>query len=415
MERPVDANAHEGNPITSEYDRKRLEKIFILDADVHVDDAPERLAPYCEMPWRKALEMAAAKPSSYFDIPGYSPNSSISYFAAFPGGHDGSRTVRTVGQLREALDAMFIDAAVIFPDNLLKIAMLPQADYACAIARAYNAWIVEEWCLKMPGIVGCIIAAPHDPAASAEEIRRYAGAPGIAGVYLPSTAVLHLWWDRRYDPIFTAAQEADLPVALHSVSVVHPNYPFNVQQLDTVMAQHTLTHPVSMMANIASMITSGVPIRFPELRIGCVEAGISWIPFIRNRLDKEYIVRRREVPFLRNRPSSYLDSFYFATQPIEEPENPRDLVDIVRLFNGERRTMFASDWSHLDFDHPRALINAGFEQEVLEDIMGKNALRFFRIDPATAGISDRLNADDRTDNRDRNGELSHTIVVNADA
>jgi hypothetical protein len=42
-------------------------------------------------------------------------------------------------------------------------------------------------------------------------------------------------------------------------------------------------------------------VRFPRLRIGVTEAGISWMPFVCNRLDKEYLERRREVPFLTER------------------------------------------------------------------------------------------------------------------
>ena len=36
-----------------------------------------------------------------------------------------------------------------------------------------------------------------------------------------------------------------------------------------------------------------------------------------NRLDKEYLDRRREVPFLEEWPSHYLREMYFATQPVE--------------------------------------------------------------------------------------------------
>ena len=50
------------------------------------------------------------------------------------------------------------------------------------------------------------------------------------------------------------------------------------------------------------------------------ESGISWMPFLCNRLDKEYLERRREVPFLTERPSHYVKRIYVATQPIEEPE-----------------------------------------------------------------------------------------------
>jgi hypothetical protein len=32
--------------------KERLEDILVVDCDVHVNETPGALAPYCEMPWR---------------------------------------------------------------------------------------------------------------------------------------------------------------------------------------------------------------------------------------------------------------------------------------------------------------------------------------------------------------------------
>jgi hypothetical protein len=50
-----------------------------------------------------------------------------------------------------------------------------------------------------------------------------------------------------------------------------------------------------------------------------MEAGISWMPFLMMRLDKEFSEGRRVVPFLKRRPSEYLRDVRVGTQPIEEP------------------------------------------------------------------------------------------------
>jgi uncharacterized protein len=171
-----------------------------------------------------------------------------------------------------------------------------------------------------------------------------------------------------------------LPVLLHSVTVIHPVFPWQIQGFDTEMARHTIAHPFAVMANLVSMITTGVPVRFPDLQIAFIEAGVSWVPFIMNRLDKEYIERRREVPFLEQRPSHYIRKFYFGTQPVEEPENPEDLVTLIKLYGGEETTMFASDWPHHDFDHPRKVFQLPMSAEGRRKIMGENAMRFFKID-----------------------------------
>ncbi|HEX4214413.1 MAG TPA: amidohydrolase family protein [Candidatus Dormibacteraeota bacterium] len=357
----------------------RLEDLLIVDADVHVHDTPRDLIPYCDMPWRVSLENIKDAHENYLDIPNFSPGGTT-YQPAWPTSHEKGRTVLSAEQMRRELDAIFVDIAVLFPDNLLKLPVLAHSEYAAAIARAYNAWIVDQWCRPGRGLLGCLVACPQEPEDAAAEIRKYARHPGIVGVYLPCAGVDPLWGHKCYDPIYGAAEEAGLPVLLHSVTVVHPVFPHNTHGFATDIARHTVSHTFAIMANVIDMITTGVPVRFPNLRVAVTESGISWVPFVMNRLDKEYLEKRREVPYLTERPSHYLRRFYYATQPIEEPENLRELVTLVDLYKGEDQTVFASDWPHHDFDHPTKLLQVPFPEEVRRKIFGENALRLFRID-----------------------------------
>jgi uncharacterized protein len=366
--------------VTGQKERKeKLEDILIVDCDVHVHESPGELAPYCDMPWRKALENVADVEEYYLDIPGFSPGMTW-YEARFPSGHEGRRMVHTAEQMRAELSEIHVDIAVLFPDHLLKLAMITQADYAAALARAYNAWLLETWCSQEKGLLGCVIACPQDPEDAAREIRRYAREPGIAGVYLPCAGLDPLWGHRRYDPIYEAAQETDLPVLLHSVTVVHPVFPFNLHVFETEFGRHICGHTFSIMANLVHMISAGVPVRYPDLRVALTEVGISWVPFLMNRMDKEYLERRREIPILEERPSYYMKKFYYATQPVEEPENLQDLVTLMNLYDGEDTTIFASDWPHHDFDHPSKVHQIPFTNEVRRKVFGENALRLFKLD-----------------------------------
>ena len=125
-----------------------------------------------------------------------------------------------------------------------------------------------------------------------------------------------------------------------------------------------------MAANLVHMIESGVPVRFPRLRIAFTEAGISWVPWVMMRMDKEFIERRRDVPFLTEPPSHYVKQMWFATQPIEEPEHMRDVAALIDLFDGENQVVFASDWPHHDFDHPSKVLQIPVAEDVQAKIMG---------------------------------------------
>lgn len=350
---------------------------LVVDLDVHIHESPAALAPYCEQPWRESLEYIATLPERYLDIPGFAP--SITPWPLFSGG-DRKSTVFTPQELRRDLDAMGINVAVLFPDALLLHANIRPAPYAVAVARAYNRWLVEEWLDSgETGLVGAIIAPHHDPRAAADEIRRYATHPDVRAVYLPCTAVEPLYGARWYDPVYDAAQEANLAVLLHAVTAIHPIFPFNMQAFDTVFGVHSLIHGVSMAANLVHLIEGGVPVRFPNLRIAFTEAGISWVPWIAMRMDKEYLERRQDVPFLTERPSHYVERMWFSTQPVEEPERLGDFATLLGLFGGENNVVFASDWPHHDFDHPRKLLQLPISRDAKVKIMGLNALRLLGI------------------------------------
>jgi predicted TIM-barrel fold metal-dependent hydrolase len=356
-----------------------LDDVFVVDADVHAHETPTELAPFAEPAWRKAVENAARIPRRYLDVPTYAPGGGGPLPGASLPNLRGAREeiVWNAAQMRRELDLFAIDAAVIFPDFFLKIAGLPNPDYAAALARAYHRWIAEKWVDQDNDLYGVIIAVHQDPAAAVKEIERWAGHPRFVAVFLPTCQVYPLWGHRRYNRVLAAAQAADLPVALHSVSGSSWGFPFNVEQFTTAPTGHTASHVFAMMSNLMSFIENGIPVRYPRLRILFTEAGLTWVPFLRMRLDKEFTEQRRVWPFYDDLPSRWIDQMYFATQPIEEPPRGQDLVDLIRIYNGENTTLFASDWPHHDFDHPRAAFNLPLSDEAKRKLMGLNAVQVF--------------------------------------
>jgi predicted TIM-barrel fold metal-dependent hydrolase len=236
---------------------------------------------------------------------------------------------------------------------------------------------MEEWLLLEDGLYGVLLACPQNPDDSAREIERYGKERKIVGVYLPTAGVNPLWGHRKYDAIFAAAEAADLPVMLHSVTLVSPAFPCQLDQFENHFARQVLSHSFAMMANLTSIMHTGVPARYPRLRVVFTEAGISWVPYMMWRMDTYHREYRRMVPVLEQRPSEYMkDRMWFATQPVEEPDDPAHLVDTIRHI-GEDRILFASDWPHHDFDHPRAINRLPMPPETKRKILGENALKLF--------------------------------------
>ncbi|MFN8677252.1 MAG: amidohydrolase family protein [Thermomicrobiales bacterium] len=350
--------------------------MVVVDVDIHVNDTPDALAPYCDPPWQASLEELAGANYPYLQVPGFAPN--LRPDPPIPGQHP-SRSVHNAAQMRAELSVIGVDIGILFPDHMLLMAAVPNIEYATFLGRAYNRWLQAEW-LNEPGMYGVILASPQNPEAAAAEIRKYAQDRRFVGVYLPTAGVNPLWGHRKYDPIFATAQEVNLPVCLHSVTIVSPAFPCQLDQFENHFARQVLSHSFAMMANMTSIMHSGVMARYPELRVVFTEAGIAWAPYMMWRMDKYYHEYRRQLPFLTQRPSEYIrERMWFATQPIEEPDDPKDLVATIEQIGGPERILFASDWPHHDFDHPRAIMKLPMSREAKRLIMGENALRLFNI------------------------------------
>ena len=362
--------------VTQRLKRLTLDDVLVIDADVHAHETPDKIHPYIDPEWRPALDNAAKVKHRYLNIPGYAPTHTTGGVGTFPSTR-GSRVeiVWDAAQMRRELDEFYIDAAVIFPDHFLKIAGVPHAGYAAGLMRAFHRWIDTEWLAEDNGLYGVITAIPQDIDEAVREIDRYARNDRWVGVFLPTCQVYPMWGNEKYFPIFERAQYYDLPVILHSVSGQASGFPFNVEQFSTVYTNHTASHVMAMMANMMNMLETNVPLRFPDLRVCFAESGLAWVPWLRMRLDKEYGENRNAWPAYTDRPSKWIKKFYFATQPVEEPENRQDLVDLIRIFDGDDTTVFASDWPHHDFDHPRAVFDLPVTDLIKRNYMGANALR----------------------------------------
>jgi uncharacterized protein len=357
---------------------KRLRALKVVDLDVHLFETPGELAPHCAQPWRTTLEYFATLPELYLGAPGFAPY--LDAWPDFPPGVARRATVGTPATMRRDLDDLGIDIGLLIPDCLLLHAAIRQTDYAVELGRAYNRWLVEEWLADDNGLHGAVLAPHHDPVAAAEEIRRYAGHPRVSAVYLPTCCVEPLYGHRRYDPVYDAAQETGLPLVLHSATAVHPTFPFNLHGFDTLLSVHALSHPLAQMANMTSLLESGVPVRFPGVKFIYTEGGVAWVPAFMIRLDREFVSMRREWALLEDRPSVYIgQSMFFSTQPLEEPERMADLATYIGLL-GEDNVVYASDWPHLDFDHPLKALQIPLSDDALAKIMGGTAARLLAIE-----------------------------------
>jgi predicted TIM-barrel fold metal-dependent hydrolase len=151
-----------------------------------------------------------------------------------------------------------------------------------------------------------------------------------------------------------------------------PGYPTHYIEWHTCLS-------LGFQSHLVSFITEGVFERFPEFRIVLVEGGVSWLPALMWRLDAEYKALRFEVPWLKQRPSEYLrDHVRMTSQPLERPDNDKQLLQVLEMMDAEHILMFASDYPHWDFDSPRHAFPK-LPELMQRRIFSDNAREFYKL------------------------------------
>jgi predicted TIM-barrel fold metal-dependent hydrolase len=134
-----------------------------------------------------------------------------------------------------------------------------------------------------------------------------------------------------------------------------------------------------LQGTITSLIFEGVFERFPKLRVVLIEGGFTWAPALAWRMDRAWERMRAEVPHLKRPPSEYLrEHVWFTTQPIEEPETPDHLAEMIDWL-GWDRLMFSTDYPHWDFDDPRFVFKIKLTDERKAKVFRDNARAFYRL------------------------------------
>jgi predicted TIM-barrel fold metal-dependent hydrolase len=175
----------------------------------------------------------------------------------------------------------------------------------------------------------------------------------------------------------------DLPVAIHpgneGVGITGPTNATGYAS--SYMEWHT-TLVTSYISHLVSLITEGVFQKFPTLKFVMVEGGLSWLPPLMWRLDKNWKALRLQHPWLVEKPSTYIQRHVrLTTQPIEEPEDPKHLKAILEMFDVEHMVMFSSDFPHWDGDTVDFAARP-FSQDQRPHVLSETARELYKL-PAT--------------------------------
>jgi len=345
----------------------------IIDADVHsVVPNVKTLYPYLSEYWRRYIDISGfTRPPTNHAPSGGPRGDSIP-----PGGGPAGSDVAFMRQ--QLLDQWNIQYAVLNP-SYHGVAWLANIHLAGALATAVNEWTVEHWLERDPRFRSSIIVAPQDPIGAAREIDRAMQHRGFVQILLPSSSEAP-YGKPRYRPIHEAAARHGLPIGIHLGMATETTPPPSPNGwFSYYLEMHAISGTMSAMAHTTSFVCEGVFKEFPSLKVVMIECGMSWVPTVMWRLDKDWKGLRHEVPWVERKPSEYIrEHFHSTTQPIEEPERPEHLQQILDMIDNDRFFIFATDYPHWDFDSPDHALSA-IRRDLRPKIFYDNARELYRL------------------------------------
>jgi len=247
-------------------------------------------------------------------------------------------------------------------------------DLSAAFCRAINNWIKAEWLDRDPRLRASIVVPPHSADLAVEEIERIA--PDHRFVQILLLAMTELPLGRRQNwPIYRAAEAHGLPIGIHAGSSFR--HPPSAGGWPSYYLEDYVSQSQGFAAALNSLVTEGVFVKFPDLKVVLIESGVTWLPASLWRLDKTWRGVRAETPWLEQLPTETVRNHIRLTlQPFDAPPTEAQLRTLLEQLGSDRMLLFSSDYPHWHFDGDEALL-PGLPAELIHKICIENPLETY--------------------------------------
>jgi uncharacterized protein len=345
----------------------------VVDADVHVNvPSIDVLRPFLAQPWIEYVsETGFEAPPQTPTL--YPPGAATTVAARWrrSDGRPPASDLETVQ--RDLLDPFNVECAVL--NCYWGVEQIRHPDFALALARAVNDWLIAEWLDRDDRLRASIVVPGTVPAEAAAEIDRVGSHPGFVQVLLPVRSS-RLYGQRLWHPVWEAIVRNDLVAGIHYGGV--PDGPPSAAGFSSWFLEDYVAHMQVFQSQLTSLIAEGVFEKFPAARVALLEGGFTWLGPMMWRLNKEWKGLRREIPWVKRLPSETIrERVKLSTQPLDAGGGDR-LGYAVEWLGSEDMLMYASDYPHGHADTVACLLDV-LPQDARVKVMGENARSHYRI------------------------------------
>jgi len=265
--------------------------------------------------------------------------------------HPGAQTRPTTPELRLAdLDRDGVDAEIIYGCLMIND-LIADGEHRAWANKVYNDWAADFAKRADPNRVFPLAVIPNnDPLVAAAEVRRCVRM-GLKGGDLAFKRMVVPLYHHDWYPLWEAAAECQFPISFHSTGFKGLRAPDTPQMEREYLLEWRLVRSALFqldgMEVLVSLITSGACEQYPEFKFILGESGVTWIPYVLDRLDTEYEDRARGLSF------SMKPSDYFRRQGYTTYQQDQYIEPIIPLV-GEDNILWGADYPHPDCIWPES-------------------------------------------------------------
>ncbi len=356
----------------------------VIDGDGHVMEDWQTLLEYMPEPYRRIGRFRGRI------FPPLDHLHSGTLYRVVPGAF---RQVGVDGWM-DFMDDVGIEKAVLYTTEGLAFGKVIDSEFAVDVARAYNNWLSDAYLSKSTRFQGLGLIPLQEPEEAVKELRRIVTELGFCGAVIPSTGFKGHLGSKEYWPVYAEAHRLGCCLGIHGGA--HES--LGMDYLTPFAPVNGLGHPFGLMIAFAGIIFNGILDKFPNVRIGFMEGGVSWLQTCLERFDRSWETHiqndsRRECIQLKSGEtvSSHIQRHIDAGRLFVGCEGTEPTLNQMIKTVGNKPFVFSSDFPHeVNNDRCKHEINEIAENKDLTDddkeaILHRNAERMYAIGPATSG------------------------------
>jgi predicted TIM-barrel fold metal-dependent hydrolase len=278
------------------------------------------------------------------------------------------------------MDLDQVDAEVLITGGAAPTGEGVDVEFQRAVLRSYNDSL-SGFCSTNPArLIGPATVPFQNMDLALEEMQRASTLPGIRA-FLFEAFPERPYWDDAYEPLWQVANDLGYPIHVHigqprsnafTMGSLTPN------KQGTAMSFISLA-PTGLMETMASIIFAGIPQRYENVRFVFTEAGASWLPYFKERMD---VVFRRHR-FWTESELTEPPSFYVERQCLNTFIEDTAAIRL-RHEVGMSNMMWSTDYPHSDstWPHSQKYIEeafAGVPEDERNQLKAGNAVELYRL------------------------------------